>query len=92
LVSGVSENRLKGSRYPFLSHAEFLEGEQELKDGDEIVTSGFGTIFPAKIPVGTVKEVQLSEGKVAQKTVIVPKVDFMKLTNVFVLTERKNGK
>lgn len=92
LVSGLSENRLKGSRYPFLSHAEFLEGAQELKEGDEIVTSGFGTIFPAKIPVGTVREVQLFGEKIVKKVVIVPKVDFMKLANVFVLTERKNGK
>jgi len=27
LISGISENRLKGNRYPFLSRAEFLEGE-----------------------------------------------------------------
>lgn len=86
LVTGVSQNRLLGSRYPFLTRPEFLEQAVELQKGDAILTSGFGSAFPEKIPIGSVQKVKFSD-QVFESTVIVPSVDFAKLSHVYVLLD-----
>lgn len=85
LLTGLTENRLKGNRYPFLTRAEFLEKGAELREGDELLSSGLGDIFPAKIPVGRVLELGTREGKIFDRLVVQPHVDFAKLDHVFVL-------
>lgn len=87
LVKGLSLNRLEASRFAFLSQVEFLEHGQELRNGDELVTSGLAGIYPAGIFVGRILRTEYSSDGHFEKSLVLPAVDFTKLKEVYVLKE-----
>ncbi|MBI2339486.1 MAG: rod shape-determining protein MreC [Deltaproteobacteria bacterium] len=76
-------------RYPFLTHLEFLNLGDEIRKGDLLITSGFGAIYPPGIPVGSVIDVAQKENDLFQSSGVLPAVDFGKLEEVVILTEKK---
>ena len=76
-----------------------LPNDADIKPGDLIVTSGFGTIvhtgakgasnliqtYPKGIPIGTVVEVKGEEGSVSKVATLRPVVDFDRLEEVYIL-------
>lgn len=86
LVRGLDTNRLEAKRYPFLTQMEFIGSAQEMKVEDQLVTSGLGAIYPYGIPIGKVLTVQSSDENLFGKSLMLPAVDFAKLTHVYVLT------
>lgn len=56
-----------------------------VKEGDTLVTSGLGGIFPKGIPVGTVKEVRKSDLDVMRQMDVAPFQEFSILEEVFVM-------
>ena len=59
--------------------------DSDVKEGDIIITSGLGKIYPKEIPVGTVVSVQEDNVKVMKSAVVEPFVNFNKLEELFVV-------
>lgn len=87
LVKGLSLNRLEANRFAFLSQVEFLQQGQELRNGDELFTSGLAGIYPPGIFVGRVIRTEYSRDGYFEKSLVLPAVDFTKLKEVYVLKE-----
>lgn len=91
LVSGLNTDLLSAQRYPFLSQVEYFQNESEMHPGDALVTSGVSNIYPAGIPVGRLEFVSSSAKGLFRTAapsgtaIVVPAVDFAKLTHVYVL-------
>lgn len=56
-----------------------------VKEGDTLITSGLGGIFPKGIPVGSVKAVRKSDLDVMRQMDVVPFQEFSSLEEVFVM-------
>ena len=56
-----------------------------VKEGDTLITSGLGGIFPKGIPVGTVKAVRKSDRDVMRQMDVAPFQEFSSLEEVFVM-------
>ena len=56
-----------------------------VKEGDTLLTSGLGGIFPKGIPVGTVKSVRKSDLEVMRQMDVAPFQEFTTLEEVFVM-------
>ena len=64
--------------------------DSDVKEGDIIITSGLGKIYPKEIPVGTVVSVQEDNVKVMKSAVVEPFVNFNKLEELFVVIHNSN--
>ena len=64
--------------------------DSDVKEGDIIITSGLGKIYPKEIPVGTVISVQEDNVKVMKSAVVEPFVNFNKLEELFVVIPNSN--
>jgi len=62
-----------------------LSLDSEIKEGDVIVTSGLGQVYPKDIRIGEVVSVESDEIKVMKTAIVKPYVDFDKLENLFVI-------
>lgn len=58
-------------------------------EGDTIITSGFGGIYPKGIPIGSVASIQNDSGGLLQYAVLYPCVDFQKLENVAIIINHR---
>ncbi|SFG76470.1 rod shape-determining protein MreC [Desulfotomaculum arcticum] len=56
------------------------------RKGDKIITSGFGSIYPKGIPVGTVLETQKEKSGLFKMASLKPVVDFNRLEEVLIIT------
>lgn len=63
----------------------------DLQQGDLLLTSGLGGIFPKGVPVGTVSKVFKKPYGITQVVEVTPAVDFGKLEEVLVITEFKDN-
>jgi rod shape-determining protein MreC len=69
---------------------EKLASHADLREGDEIVTSGLGGVYPAGVPVGVVESVQRATASTSAMTGhIRPYVDFDRLSYVYVVRQEK---
>lgn len=62
-----------------------LSLDSEIKEGDVIVTSGLGQVYPKDIRIGEVVSVESDEIKVMKTAIVKPYVDFDKLEDLFVI-------
>ena len=62
----------------------------DVKEGDIIITSGLGKIYPKEIPVGTVVSVEEDNVKVMKSAVVEPFVNFNELEELFVVIPKSN--
>lgn len=65
---------------------EMVAQTDQLKEGDSIITSGFGGDYPKGLVVGSVGAVNQKAADVFQSAAINPAVDFRRLEEVFVIT------
>jgi rod shape-determining protein MreC len=63
----------------------YLLTKASAKEGDEIVTSGLGGLFPKGILVGKISRVKKNPNRLFQEVEVVPAVDFGKLEELFVI-------
>jgi len=70
-------------RYAFIRD---IPGHADIVVGDEIVSSGYGSIFPAEIMVGKVNDISNIPGSSFQKIEIELSVDFSRLHNTYLVT------
>ena len=59
--------------------------DSEIKEGDVIVTSGLGQIYPKEIRIGEVISVESDEIKSMKTAIVKPYVDFDKLEDLFII-------
>lgn len=59
--------------------------DADILEGDTLVTSGFGSIYPKGLPVGTIVSIHQDATDFVKYAVIRPAVDFSKLEEVFVV-------
>lgn len=65
----------------------YLPDDTVLLNGDLILTSGVGGIYPKDLVIGTVKQVKTDLSGIGSYAVIEPGVDLNKLTQVFIITD-----
>lgn len=73
-----------------LARIEIPTLESNIKEGDIILTSGIGQIYPKGIRIGEVIEVNENKGEVSKYGIIKPYVDINKLEEVFIVIPKEN--
>jgi len=66
---------------------KYIFPEADLKEGDLIVTSGTGGIFPAGIPIGEIVKIEEKKNAPYKEAILIPWIKFSHLREVLVITE-----
>lgn len=64
---------------------EYIEEDVKLIEGDEIVTSHLGSMYPPGILIGTVQSIEADPNKMTKTAILEPVVDFKHLEEVLVI-------
>lgn len=75
----------KDSNNRLLAKLYYLPLDSNIKEGDVVLTSGLGGVYPKGIRIGSVTDVEEDKGKVMKNAIIKPYVDFNKLEEVFIV-------
>ena len=67
--------------------ASYISSQATIRNGDQLLTSGDGDIYPAGLVIGTVSDVGDDEINVAKYAVITPTVDLTGVEQVFIIRE-----
>lgn len=78
----------KDSKNRNLAKVYDLPMDSEVKEGDVIMTSGVGMLYPKEIRIGEVTHVEEDKVKVMKSAVIKPYVDFNKLEELFIVSPK----
>lgn len=76
-----------GNQRNYRAKIAYLRRKDRVREGDVMVTSGMGEVFPPELVIGTVEEVTRRERGLFQKATLQPAVDFSRIEEVFVVTE-----
>ncbi len=68
---------------------DYVLREDDVKEGDQLLTSGLGSVYPKGLLVGTVTSVEGKPYGLFQTVRVSPAVDFRKLEEVFVILEQR---
>lgn len=86
MVNGLGHSK------DYAAQIAYLRRKDEIAQGDAVVTSGKGGVYPAELVVGAVTDVGRRAYGLEQKAVVEPSVDFGRLEEVFIITgERPSG-
>ena len=80
---GILEGVASGSDSLRMVH---IPVAQDITNGEVVMTSGIGSLFPKEIPIGEVESVYKEPSGLFKTAVVKPYVDFNRLEEVFVLT------
>jgi rod shape-determining protein MreC len=70
---------------------KYIYKNQDVKEGDSIVSSGMGGIYPKGLLIGKVNRVEKQDTGLFLKINVAPFVDFSKLEEVLVLASEESG-
>jgi rod shape-determining protein MreC len=80
VVKGLGGDGAYGGRI------EYLDRSEEAAEGDLVVTSGLGGVFPSDLPVGRIRKlVRPESGLYYREVEVEPAVDFSRLSRVLVI-------
>lgn len=68
---------------------EYILRRVEVTEGDQVVTAGYGGMFPTGLPVGTVSKVLKKRDGMFLEIEVTPAVDFSTLENLLVIEREK---
>jgi rod shape-determining protein MreC len=68
---------------------EYLPRDADVREGDVLLTSGVGELYPKGLVVGRVVSLERKPWGLFQRAEVKPAVDFQRLEEVFVLLERR---
>lgn len=85
-VAGIVEGNGSSPLNPRLVN---IARDADIINGDKIITSGFGGIYPKGLFVGEVSEIVNEEGGLLKYAVLKPAVDFDRLEEVFVIVRSR---
>lgn len=69
----------------YLTKVTHLPIDSDIKEGDVILTSGLGMVYPKEIRVGEVVSVETDNVTVMKNAIVKPYIDFEKLEEVFLV-------
>jgi rod shape-determining protein MreC len=72
-----------------LCQIEFINKNVQIREGDTVVTSGLGGIFPPGIRVGRIVSVETDDNQLHQSGEVEPSVDLSSLSHVFIMQPRQ---
>ena len=81
-VMGIVEGDINNAQMPRMVNIPMVA---DVVEGDMIITSGFGGVYPKGIVVGTVSELKNAPGGLLKYAVIDTSVDFQRLEEVLVI-------
>jgi rod shape-determining protein MreC len=64
---------------------KYVRTTDDLKEGDVLVTTGFGGYFPSGVRAGIVSKTKEEKGSIFRKVEVVPYVDLRKLETVYIV-------
>jgi|GEM_PF-969879 len=70
----------------------YVSSQEDVKQGDWVLTSGLGGIFPEGVRVGTVVQVGIAENGLMKEVSVKPAVDFRSLEEVLVYMPAGSGR
>lgn len=70
---------------------KFVARDQEVKEGERVVTSGVGGIFPSGLLIGAVANIRRQSSGLFQEIEVMPAVDFSRLEEVLVVKTNTGG-
>lgn len=76
----------QGHKGDYDASLAYLRAKDEVRDGDVLVTSGKGQIFPQEVLVGVIKSVNNKMFGLHQDATVEPSVDFGRLEEVYIVT------
>ena len=71
-----------------ITETENIPMNSNIKEGDVIITSGLGEVYPKEIRIGEVVKIETDEIKVTKTAIVKPYVDFDKLEDLFVIVPK----
>lgn len=83
--SGVISSNIKLAEQGLVK-LNYLAADTKVKEGDLIVTSGLGGLYPKNLPVGKVKSIGPEEYNVSYMAVVEPFVNVKTVRDVFIIT------
>lgn len=89
--SGENTGVLEGyvdSKNRNLTKVNYLPIDSDIKEGDVILTSGLGLVYPKEIRVGKVISVKEDKVKVMKSAIVEPYVDFNKLGELLIIVPK----
>ena len=87
IVSRTRTHGIVEGHTGFNCRLKYVSRTEKLEIGDEIITAGFGEIYPKGIKVGKILQIDKESYGITQKIEVAPSVDFHKLEEVVVLVE-----
>ncbi len=81
MLIGVSDNQCE---------LKYISPVFQIKQDEKVITSGFSPFFPKGLVLGSIAHAETTNGTMFQKIAVIPSVDFTRLEEVFVITERPN--
>ena len=78
----------KNNANEYLLKVSNLPMDSEVQEGDQIITSGLGMLYPKEIRVGEVISVEEDKVKVMKTAVVKPSVDFNKLEELCIIAPK----
>ncbi|MBX9136552.1 MULTISPECIES: rod shape-determining protein MreC [unclassified Clostridium] len=84
ILQGNTDN--KNKKLTILSNIPI---DSEIKEGDVILTSGLGGMYPQEIRIGEVVSVEVDSVGIMKKAIVKPYVDFNKLEELFVVVPKE---
>jgi len=88
-IFGLIEEYDKETNSLFLRIIE--ESDKDLKEGELVVSSGMGGVFPAGLPIGTVKEVVPDQYGLTRTALVEPAANMYDINNVIVVDRVLEG-
>lgn len=84
IVEGGKGNKMKARMVNIPRDADIVEG-------DRVLTSGFGGVYPKGISIGIVEKIENDEGGLLKYAILRPDVDFQKLEEVAVIVKSREA-
>ncbi len=85
IVSGDYSMRQEGT-----CKISYIDADADVQVGDEVYSSGTGSVYPADLKIGTVTSVEIDEYNRTLTATILPAVDFSQLKWVMIITGYTN--
>lgn len=82
-VAGIVEGNLSNQ---MLGKMINIPRDADVVEGDQVITSGYGGIYPKGIAIGTVQRIENDAGGLLKYAILQPSVDFKRLEEVSVIT------
>ena len=84
ILQGVTDHKNKN-----LTILSNIPIDSEMEEGDVILTSGLGGMYPQEIRIGEVVSVEVDSVGIMKKAIVKPYVDFNKLEGLFVVVPKE---